>query len=82
MTDDFKFDEETKCIYEILKFENNTTSRRVLELASSDEFMEICTGCASGDAFLRGVKKLEKHGIVKSNLGKGGYRWQLLRDDL
>jgi hypothetical protein len=81
MTDDFEFDEETKCIYEILKFENNTTSRRVLELAS-EEFLEICTGCASGDAFLRAVKKLEKHGIVKSNLGKGGYRWQLLRNDL
>lgn len=78
MSDKFEHDEETLCIYEILKKENNITSRKVLELASSDEFVEICTGCASGDSFLRAIKKLEKAGMVKSNLGKGGYRWTLV----
>ncbi len=77
MSDKFEFDEDTKCIYEILKKENDITSRRVLELASSEEYIEICSGCASGDTFLRAIKKMEKAGLVKSSLGKGGYRWHL-----
>ena len=77
MTENFEHDEETSCIYQILLKENGITSRRVLELASSDEFKEICTGCASGDSFLRAIKKLEKANLVKSSLGKGGYRWYL-----
>ncbi|MFW9922909.1 MAG: hypothetical protein ACFFDW_06420 [Candidatus Thorarchaeota archaeon] len=78
MSSHFDFDEETKCIFEILKKENDITSRRILELASTDEFKEICTGCASGDSFLRAIKKLEKAGLVKSSLGKGGYSWHLI----
>lgn len=78
MSKDFQFDEETECIYKILKKENNITSKRILELAVSDEFAEICTGCASGDALLRAMKKLERANLVKASLGKGGYRWELL----
>ena len=74
-------DEDTFCIYQILKKENNITSRRILELATTEEFEEICTGCVSGDSFLRAVKKLEKWGYIKSSLGKGGYRWELLLID-
>jgi len=77
MSEHFEHDEETNCIYKILQKENGITSRRVLELASSDEFKDICTGCASGDSFLRAIKKLEKGNLVKSSLGKGGYRWYL-----
>ena len=80
MSDKFQFDEDTKCIHAILKQENDITSRRVLELASSEEFIEICTGCASGDTFLRAIKKMEKAGLVKSTLGKGGYKWQLIEE--
>jgi hypothetical protein len=71
-------DEDTLCIYQILKKENNITSKRILELATTEEFEKICTGCVSGDSFLRAVKKLEKLGYIKSTLGKGGYRWELL----
>ncbi|NHJ49789.1 MAG: hypothetical protein FK733_18500 [Asgard group archaeon] len=74
-------DEDTNCIYQILSKENNITSKRILELAITDEFEAICTGCVSGDSFLRAVKKLEKFGYIKSSLGKGGYRWQLLVKD-
>lgn len=71
-------DQETNCIYQILKKENNITSKRILELATTEEFEKICTGCVSGDSFLRAVKKMEKFGYIKSSLGKGGYRWQLI----
>ncbi|NHJ39398.1 MAG: hypothetical protein FK731_05140 [Asgard group archaeon] len=71
-------DEDTNCIYQILRKENNITSKRILELATTEEFEEICTGCVSGDSFLRAVKKMEKYGFIKSSLGKGGYRWQLI----
>ena len=74
-------DEDTNCIYQILMKENNITSKRILELATTEEFEEICTGCVSGDSFLRAVKKMEKYGCIKSSLGKGGYRWQLIISD-
>ena len=77
MNEDFEHDEDTLCIYEILKKENDLSSRRVLELAASDEFKDICTGCASGDTFLRAIKRMEQAGLVSSSLGKGGYRWHL-----
>ncbi|HUT82270.1 MAG TPA: hypothetical protein VMZ29_13795 [Candidatus Bathyarchaeia archaeon] len=77
MSKNITLDEDTNCIYQILKKENNITSKRILELASTEEFENICTGCVSGDSFLRSVKKLEKLGYIKSSLGKGGYRWQL-----
>ncbi|NHK32378.1 MAG: hypothetical protein FK730_13575 [Asgard group archaeon] len=81
MDDRITEDEDTNCIYQILMKENNITSRRILELATTEEFEEICTGCVSGDSFLRAVKKMEKYGYIKSSLGKGGYRWQLLVSD-
>ncbi len=78
MAENITLDENSNCIYQILKKENNISSKRILDLAVTPEFEAICTGCVSGDAFLRAVKKLEKYGYVKSSLGKGGYRWQLL----
>ena len=78
MTENITLDENSNCIYQILKKENNISSKRILDLAVTPEFEAICTGCVSGDAFLRAVKKLEKYGYVKSSLGKGGYRGQLL----
>lgn len=77
---DITLDEDTNCIYQILKKENDITSKRILELATTEEFEKICTGCVSGDSFLRAVKKLEKLGYIKSALGKGGYRWQLIME--
>ncbi|MBD3191188.1 MAG: hypothetical protein GF308_11110 [Candidatus Heimdallarchaeota archaeon] len=82
MNDQFEFDDETNCLYQILKKEDNLSSSQILEMAASDEFEKICTGCVSGDSFLRAVKKLEKAGIVKSKLAKGGYKWRLLKKDL
>ena len=82
MAKKFTFDEDTQCIYKILKKENNISSKRILELATTEEFEVICTGCVSGDSFLRAVKKLEKYGYITSSLGKGGYRWQLLVEDI
>jgi hypothetical protein len=79
MNKSFDFDDETNCIYQILQKENNLSSKKILELAASDEFKDICTGCVSGDALLRGVKKLEKAGLVQSSLGKGGYKWKLIK---
>jgi len=78
MIDEILKDEEMNCIYQILKKENNITSRRILELATTEEFEDICTGCVSGDSFLRAVKKMEQLGVIKSSLGKGGYRWELI----
>ena len=78
MANELNLDEDTNCIYQILKKENNLTSKQILDLATTEEFEVICTGCVSGDSFLRAVKKLEKLGYIKSSLGKGGYRWQLL----
>lgn len=78
MTENIELGEDANCIYQILKKENNISSKRILDYAVTQEFEAICTGCVSGDAFLRAIKKLEKLGYVKSSLGKGGYRWQLL----
>ncbi|MHA1123169.1 MAG: hypothetical protein ACTSPC_10280 [Candidatus Heimdallarchaeota archaeon] len=66
MTENIVLGEDANCIYQILKKENNISSKKILDYAVSPEFEAICTGCVSGDAFLRAIKKLEKHKNWKS----------------
>jgi hypothetical protein len=77
MTEEFEFNEDTKCVYQILKDNGELSSKAILEMAVTEKYKEICTGCVSGDSFLRAVKQLEKADIIDSSLKKGGYYWKL-----
>ncbi|MFQ5832765.1 MAG: hypothetical protein ACE5H4_08690 [Candidatus Thorarchaeota archaeon] len=53
----------------------------VLEIARSDEYADICRDCAGGDTFIVAARQLVDKGLITRKLGKGGYRWQIVKGD-
>lgn len=75
-----KFTKDVKCVYLILKKENNIPSKRVIELAFSQNGNDYCTGCASADNIIRALKKLQELGLIACDFKADGYHWMLLED--
>lgn len=71
---------EILCVYKILCKENKIPSKRLVEIALSQEENNECFGCASADNIFRAVKKLQEMGFVVSHLCKEGYLWELLEE--
>lgn len=69
---------EIICVYKILKKQNNIPSKRIIEIALSQEHKDECFGCASADNIFRAIKKLQEKGFVIGHLRKGGYIWELI----
>ncbi|MFW9798827.1 MAG: hypothetical protein ACFFD9_00155 [Candidatus Thorarchaeota archaeon] len=71
-----------QCVLEILQ--NAITplmTSEVLEIARSDEYADICQDCAGGDTFIVAARQLVDKGLITRKLGKGGYRWQIVKGD-
>jgi hypothetical protein len=71
---------ELLCVYTILRKEKKLSSRKLVEIALSQEFNHYCHGCAAADNIYRAVKKLQEMGFVFCNLEKGGYVWEFIED--
>ncbi|MFX1481817.1 MAG: hypothetical protein ACFFCP_01360 [Promethearchaeota archaeon] len=69
-----------QCVLKILEKAGSLTTTEILEIASTEEYSELCTDCAGGDAFISAANQLVERGLITKKFGKGGYRWQLTRD--
>ena len=71
-----------QCVLRILQNATEPlTTSEILEIARSDEHADICQDCAGGDTFIVAARQLVDKGLISKTLGKGGYRWQLVRGD-
>ncbi|MHA2431846.1 MAG: hypothetical protein ACXADO_01275 [Candidatus Thorarchaeota archaeon] len=71
-----------QCVLKILQnVVDPLTTSEILEIARSDEYADVCQDCAGGDTFIVAARQLENKGLVSKTLGKGGYRWQLVKGD-
>ena len=69
-----------QCVLRILANAGALTTTEILEIATTDEFADLCTDCAGGDAFVAAANQLVQMGLISKKFGKGGYRWQLVKD--
>jgi len=69
-----------QCVLKILENADSLTTSEILELAHTEEYAELCTDCAGGDAFVAAANQLVEKGLITKKFGKGGYRWQLKGD--
>ncbi|MHA2378599.1 MAG: hypothetical protein ACXADS_04935 [Candidatus Thorarchaeota archaeon] len=71
-----------QCVLKILQnVVDPLTTSEILEIARSDEYADVCQDCAGGDTFIVAARQLVNKGLVSKTLGKGGYRWQLVKGD-
>ena len=69
-----------KCVLTVLETAESLTTTEILELARKKIYADICTDCAGGDAFVAAANQLVEQGLITKKFGKGGYRWQLVKD--
>ena len=69
-----------ECVLKILETATSLTTTEILEIAQTEDFSELCTHCNGGDAFVVAANLLVKKGLITKKFGKGGYRWQLVKD--
>ncbi|MFW9868782.1 MAG: hypothetical protein ACFFFO_03305 [Candidatus Thorarchaeota archaeon] len=69
-----------QCVFEILQNADSLTTTEILEMAHTEEYAELCTDCAGGDAFIAAANQLVQKGLITKTFGKGGYRWRLTKD--
>ena len=66
------------CVLKILRKENPASTKRIIELASTVEFQELCRDCRSGNEVYETAVKLQQTGMITRTPGKGGYVWALV----
>ena len=69
-----------QCVLSILENAESLTTTEILTIASTEDYAELCTDCAGGDAFVAAANQLVEKGLITKKFGKGGYRWQLVKD--
>ncbi len=62
------------CFMEILRTENNISTRKALSLARS---IPLCQDCRDGNSVIATGQTLEKKGLVRREFRKGGYIWRM-----
>lgn len=71
---------DAQCVLKILESGNPLTTTEILELARTEKYADICTDCAGGDSFVAAANQLVELKLITKKFGKGGYRWQLMKD--
>jgi hypothetical protein len=66
------------CVLKILRKESPASTKRIIELASTVEFQEICRDCRSGIEVYETALKLQQTGMITRTPGKGGFVWALV----
>ena len=69
-----------QCVLAILQTAGSLTTVEILEMAQKEDYSNLCHDCAGGDAFVAAANQLVEHGLIRKKFGKGGYRWELLKD--
>jgi hypothetical protein len=69
-----------QCVLRILENAESLTTTEILEIADTDDFAELCIDCAGGDTFVAAANQLVELGLITKKFGKGGYRWQLVKE--
>lgn len=69
-----------QCVLKILESADSLTTTEILGIAGTEEYADLCTDCAGGDAFVAAANQLVEKGLITKKFGKGGYRWQLIKD--
>ena len=70
-------DDRELCIMGILRKENPSSTKRIIELASTPEFEKICRDCKSGVEVYETAMKLHRAGIIARKPGTNGFMWSL-----
>jgi hypothetical protein len=76
----FDLSKNAQCVLKILENAESLTTTEILEIAQTEEYADLCTDCAGGDAFVAAANQLVEKGLITKKFGKGGYRWQLTGD--
>lgn len=71
---------DAQCVLQILKVKGSLSTSKILELARSSEFADICEDCAGGDSFIVAANQLVELGLIQRKFGKGGYVWRMTED--
>ena len=69
-----------QCVLKILENVESLTTTEILETAGTDDYADLCADCAGGDAFVAAANQLVEKGLITKKFGKGGYRWQLVKE--
>ncbi len=73
-----EFTREELCLIAILRENSELKTEEILELTS--KYPKLCEGCASGGHVIAAGRRLERKGIVKKKIAKGGFLWELSKD--
>lgn len=65
------------CVIRILRKEHEASTKRILELASTSDFSEICRDCKSGIDVYETAMKLYRLGQVTRKPTDEGFVWRL-----
>ena len=65
------------CVIRILRKEHEASTKRILELASTPDFNEICRDCKSGTEVYETAMKLYRLGQVTRKPTDEGFVWRL-----
>jgi hypothetical protein len=71
---------DARCVLKILENTESLTTTEILGIANTDDYADLCTDCAGGDTFVAAANQLVEMGLITKKFGKGGYRWQLVKD--
>jgi hypothetical protein len=71
-------DDREYCVLSILRKEPVASTNRIIELASTPEFEEICRDCRSGVEVYETVMKLYRQGRITRKTDEGGFWWSLV----
>jgi len=65
------------CVLGILRKEHSASTKRIIELASTPEFENVCRDCKSGVEVYETATKLQRAGLVTRKPGPVGFVWSL-----
>jgi hypothetical protein len=72
------FSRNAQCVLRILELSESMLTSEILETAKQPEYVDLCSDCAGGDAFIAAANQLASQGLITKKFGKGGYRWHLV----
>ena len=62
---------------EVIGVTIDAKTKKIIDIANSNEFGDLCTGCQSGSDVIGTGRMLEHRGLIVKQIGKGGYVWKL-----
>ena len=70
----------SQCVFRILQDADSLTTSEIIDLALGEKYGDLCGGCAGGDDIIAAANQLVELGLATKIFGKGGYRWQLVKE--